>query len=66
MKWLIRIMSLVTVIGMFSYTMFVFNNVNKQILRIDRNLQELVSDVYKREETTKNLLMTSNLELENY
>ena len=66
MKWFIRIMSLITVIGMFSYSMFVFNNVNKQILRIDRNVQELISDVYKREEVAHNLLMTENYELENY
>ena len=66
MKWFTRRMSLVTVIGMFGYTMFVFNNMNEQIIRINRNVHELMRDVYQREETTKNLLMTSNLELENY
>lgn len=64
MKWLGRIMSLVVVIGMFSYTMFVLNNMNQQVKRIDRNLQELVSDVYKRDRKASELLMVN--EIENY
>ena len=66
MKNVMRILSLLTVIAMFGYTMFVFNNVNKQILRIDRNVQELVSDVYKREEKANTLLMENNIEYEKY
>lgn len=64
MKWLGRIMSLVVVIGMFSYTMFVLNNMNQQVKRIDRNLQELVSDVYKRDRKASELLIVN--EIENY
>lgn len=64
MKWLGRIMSLVVVIGMFSYTMFVLNNMNQQVKRIDRNLQELVSDVYKRDRKASELSIEN--EIENY
>ena len=48
-----RLMSTMILIAMFSYTMFVFNNLHKELLRIDRNVQELVSDVYKRQESDK-------------
>lgn len=60
MKTLAKIMSMVTMLGMFGYTMFVFNNMHKEIVRIDRNVHELVSDVYKRQEAANDLLMTEN------
>jgi hypothetical protein len=44
----------------------VFNNVHKELLRIDRNVQELVSDVYKREELAADLFMDQTYNYENY
>ena len=61
-----KIMSTIILIAMFSYTMFVFNNVHKELLRIDRNVQELVSDVYKREELATDLFMDQTYNYENY
>lgn len=48
-----RLMSTMIIIAMFGYTMFVFNNLHQELLRIDRNVQELVSDVYKRQESNE-------------
>ncbi len=62
MKNVMRILSLVVVIAMFGYTLKVQSGLNKQLLRIDRNVQELVSDVYKRNEGAHNLLMTDDFE----
>ena len=61
-----KIMSTIILVAMFSYTMFVFNNVHKELLRIDRNVQELVSDVYKREELAADLFMDQTYSYENY
>ena len=61
-----KIMSTMILIAMFGYTMFVFNNVHKELLRIDRNVQELVSDVYKREELATDLFMDHTYKYENY
>ena len=61
-----KIMSTIILVAMFSYTMFVFNNVHKELLRIDRNVQELVSDVYKREELTTDLFMDQTYSYESY
>ena len=61
-----KIMSTMILVAMFSYTMFVFNNVHKELLRIDRNVQELVSDVYKREELAADLFMYQTYNYENY
>lgn len=61
-----KIMSTIILVAMFSYTMFVFNNVHKELLRIDRNVQELVSDVYKREELAADLFMDQTYNYENY
>lgn len=61
-----KIMSTIILVVMFSYTMFVFNNVHKELLRIDRNVQELVSDVYKREELAADLFMDQTYNYENY
>ena len=61
-----KIMSTMILVAMFSYTMFVFNNVHKELLRIDRNVQELVSDVYKREELATDLFMDQTYKYENY
>lgn len=61
-----KIMSTMILVAMFSYTMFVFNNVHKELLRIDRNVQELVSDVYKREELAADLFMDETYKYENY
>ena len=61
-----KIMSTMILVAMFSYTMFVFNNVHKELLRIDRNVQELVSDVYKREELAADLFMDQTYHYENY
>ena len=61
-----KIMSTMILVAMFSYTMFVFNNVHKELLRIDRNVQELVSDVYKREELAADLFMDQTYNYENY
>jgi hypothetical protein len=61
-----KIMSTIILVAMFSYTMFVFNNVHKELLRIDRNVQELVSDVYKREELASDLFMDQTYNYENY
>lgn len=61
-----KIMSTMILVAMFSYTMFVFNNVHKELLRIDRNVQELVSDVYKREELAADLFMDQTYKYENY
>ena len=61
-----KIMSTMILVAMFSYTMFVFNNVHKELLRIDRNVQELVSDVYKREELAADLFMDQTYSYENY
>ena len=61
-----KIMSTMILVAMFSYTMFVFNNVHKELLRIDRNVQELVSDVYKREELASDLFMDQTYNYENY
>lgn len=61
-----KIMSTIILIAMFSYTMFVFNNVHKELLRIDRNVQELVSDIYKREELAADLFMDQTYNYENY
>lgn len=62
MKNVMRIVSLLTIVAMFGYTMFVFNNLHKELMRIDRNVQELVSDIYKREEKANTLLMTEDFE----
>ena len=59
-------MSTMILVAMFGYTMFVFNNVHKELLRIDRNVQELVSDVYKREELAADLFMDQTYHYENY
>ena len=61
-----KIISTMILVAMFSYTMFVFNNVHKELLRIDRNVQELVSDVYKREELAADLFMDETYKYENY
>ena len=61
-----KIMSTMILVAMFGYTMFVFNNVHKELLRIDRNVQELVSDVYKREELAADLFMDQTYHYENY
>jgi hypothetical protein len=61
-----KIMSTMILVAMFSYTMFVFNNVHKELLRIDRNVQELVSDVYKREELTTDLFMDQTYNYESH
>lgn len=61
-----KIISTMILVAMFSYTMFVFNNVHKELLRIDRNVQELVSDVYKREELAADLFMDQTYSYENY
>lgn len=61
-----KIMSTMILVAMFSYTMFVFNNVHKELLRIDRNVQELVSDVYKRKESATDLFMDQTYNYENY
>lgn len=61
-----KIMSTIILVAMFSYTMFVFNNVHKELLRIDRNVQELVSDVYKREELTTDLFMDQTYNYESH
>ena len=61
-----KIMSTIILVAMFSYTMFVFNNVHKELLRIDRNVQELVSDVYKREELAADLFMDQTYNYESY
>lgn len=61
-----KIMSTMILVAMFSYTMFVFNNVHKELLRIDRNVQELVSDVYKREELTSDLFMDQTYDYESH
>lgn len=61
-----KIMSTMILVAMFSYTMFVFNNLHKELLRIDRNVQELVSDVYKREELAADLFMDQTYKYENY
>ena len=61
-----KIMSTIILVAMFSYIMFVFNNVHKELLRIDRNVQELVSDVYKREELATDLFMDQTYNYENY
>lgn len=61
-----KIMSTMILVAMFSYTMFVFNNVHKELLRIDRNVQELVSDVYKREELAADLFMDQTYSYENH
>ena len=61
-----KIMSTMILVAMFSYTMFVFNNVHKELLRIDRNVQELVSDVYKREELAADLFMDQTYSYEYY
>ena len=61
-----KIMRTMILVAMFSYTMFVFNNVHKELLRIDRNVQELVSDVYKREELAADLFMDQTYNYENY
>ena len=61
-----KIMSTMILVAMFGYTMFVFNNVHKELLRIDRNVQELVSDVYKREELATDLFMDQTYKYENY
>ena len=61
-----KIMSTIILVAMFSYIMFVFNNVHKELLRIDRNVQELVSDVYKREELAADLFMDQTYNYENY
>ena len=61
-----KIMSTMILVAMFGYTMFVFNNVHKELLRIDRNVQELVSDVYKREELAADLFMDQTYNYENY
>ena len=61
-----KIMSSMILVAMFGYTMFVFNNVHQELLRIDRNVQELVSDVYKREEAANDLLMTEDYGYERY
>ncbi len=60
-KNFVRLMSMMILIAMFSYTMFVFNNLHKELLRIDRNVQELVSDVYKRQEAEKDLLFVEEM-----
>lgn len=61
-----KIMSTMILVAMFSYTMFVFNNVHKELLRIDRNVQELVSDVYKREELAADLFMEQTYNYESH
>ena len=61
-----KIMSTMILVAMFGYTMFVLNNVHKELLRIDRNVQELVSDVYKREELATDLFMDQTYKYENY
>jgi hypothetical protein len=61
-----KIMSTMILVAMFGYTMFVFNNVHKELLRIDRNVQELVSDVYKRKESATDLFMDQTYNYENY
>lgn len=61
-----KIMSTMILVAMFSYTMFVFNNVHKELLRIDRNVQELVSDVYKREELAADLFMDQTYSYESH
>lgn len=61
-----KIMSTIILVAMFSYTMFVFNNVHKELLRIDRNVQELVSDVYKREELAADLFMDQTYNYESH
>jgi hypothetical protein len=61
-----KIMSTMILVAMFSYTMFVFNNVHKELLRIDRNVQELVSDVYKREELAADLFIEQTYNYESH
>ncbi len=66
MKNVMRILSLIVVIVMFGYTMKVQSELNKQLLRIDRNVQELVSDVYKRNEGAQHLSISNAYEVEKY
>jgi hypothetical protein len=61
-----KIMSTMILVAMFGYTMFVFNNVHKELLRIDRNVQELVSDVYKRKESATDLFMDQTYNYESH
>ena len=50
MKTVARIMSMIIVVAMFGYLANTLNELNDKIVRIDIKVQDLLNDIYKRDQ----------------
>ncbi len=50
MKTVSRIISMITIVTMFGYLVNTLNELNDKIVRIDIKVQDLLNDIYKRDQ----------------